>query len=129
MSKSISFLLFSTIVATVAAIAFVYIQLPELVHASAPAGLQATLATSSNPVVTNTAATVFATSTCAARIVSTTGNSAIMITFTDKDTPSGLFGHWQAASTTVAYDSGQYGCGKVKIYSFSSQNITVSESR
>lgn len=101
-------------------------------HASAPSGLGATVATSSNPTVTTTAALVFATTTnsCAARIV-TTYASPVMITFTDAQgaVPTGTYGHLQAASTTVAYDSGQYGCGAVKIYSFATQAITVSESR
>ena len=54
-----------------------------------------------------------------------------MLTFSDNQgkVPSGVYGHLQAASTTVAYDGGQYGCGAVRIYSFTSQAITVSESR
>lgn len=99
--------------------------------ASAPPGLPATIATTSNPTVTNTASLVFATSSCAARTI-TTYASPVMITFGDvagNGGPTGVFGHLQAASTTSTYDSGQFGCGAVRIYSFVSQAITVSESR
>lgn len=107
---------------------FIYFSQP--VHGSAPAGLPATVATSSNLTVSATALSALATSTCAARIV-TTGAAAVMLTFSDYagQTPTGLYGHLQAASTTVAYDSGLYGCGLMKVYSFATQQITVSETR
>jgi hypothetical protein len=103
------------------------------VNASAPSGLPATVATSSAALVNTTASMLFATSTagqCSARIV-TTYASPIMLTFSDYigQSPTGQFGHLQGASTTVAYDSGLYGCGLVKAYSFVSQTITISESR
>lgn len=98
--------------------------------ASAPSGLQATIATTSAPVVTSTATIVIATSTCSARVISTQG-SAVMLTFSDYagQSPTATFGVLQPASTSVAYDSGQYGCGLVKAYSFSTQNITVVDAR
>lgn len=101
------------------------------VSASAPSGLAASVATSSQATVGTTAISLFATSTsCAARVI-TTYASPVMLTFSDYagQTPTGLFGHLQAASTTVAYDSGVYGCGLVKAYSFTSQTITVTETR
>jgi hypothetical protein len=54
-----------------------------------------------------------------------------MITFTDAQgkVPTATFGVLQAASTTVAYDASQYGCGAVRIYSFVSSAITVQEAR
>lgn len=90
----------------------------------------ATVATTSNPTVTTSASLVFATSTCAARTISTVA-SPIMITFTDAQgkVPTATFGVLQAASTTVAYDASQYGCGAVRIYSFVSSAITVQEAR
>lgn len=103
----------------------------QRVSASAPSGLQSTVATSSNPTVTSTASLVFATSSqCASRVVSTQG-SAIMITFSDNQgkVPTGTFGHVQPASTTVAYDGGLYGCNAVRIFSYASQAITVTETR
>lgn len=97
-------------------------------QASAIPGLQATVATSSNPAVDTTARILFASSTCAARVV-TTYASPVMLTFADRGlAPTATYGHLQAASTTVAYDSGQFGCGQVKVYSFTAQSITVSES-
>ena len=102
----------------------------NMAFGSAPSGLPSTIATTSNPIVNSTAAIVFATSTCSSRII-TTASSTVMITWSDRtaQTPTASFGHYQAASTTVAYDSGLYGCDLVKIYSFGSQVITVSESR
>jgi hypothetical protein len=52
-----------------------------------------------------------------------------MLTFSDyaNQTPTGVFGHLQAASTTVVYDSGQFGCDRVKAYSFGASTITITE--
>ncbi len=97
---------------------------------SAPDGIPATVATTSAPTVGTTAVRVFATSTCAARII-TTYASPVMLTFTDLngDVPSAILGHLQPASTTVSYDSGQYGCNAVRAFSFVADDIWVSESR
>lgn len=79
---------------------------------------------------------VFAENTaCKSRVITTSGLSAIMISFDDipaagnvgSTTVSGTVGHWQAASTTVAYDSGIYGCGVWNVYGYASSTITVSE--
>ena len=101
-------------------------------------GVPASIATTTNLSVGPAATLAIASTTnssgspatCASRIIST-GSSAVMLTFTDKQgqSPTGLFGYWQAASTTVAYDSGLYGCDAVKVYSYTAQNITVSEAR
>lgn len=106
---------------------------PDPAYGSAITGLPAdtTSATSSAIAVTNTASTVFATSSmCSARII-TSYASPLMLTFSDNQgkTPTGVYGHLQPASTTVAYDSGLYGCGAVKIYSFVSQTISVTETK
>lgn len=92
--------------------------------------LPATVATTSNPTVNTTASLVFATSSCVARVISTTA-SPIMMTFTDAQgkVPTATFGVLQPASTTVSYDASQYGCGAVRIYSFVSGAITVQEAR
>jgi hypothetical protein len=98
----------------------------------APSGLSSRVATTSAITVGTTAQTVFATSTnCASRII-TTAAQPIMLTLNDYagHTPTGSFGHLQAASTTVVYDSGLYGCGAVKIYGFTANTvITVTETR
>lgn len=114
-------------------IANVLMQSAKEAHAAAPSGLMSSVATSSNPTVTTTPSLVFATTTgsgCAARII-TTGASPIMITFSDNQgkVPSGTYGHLQAASTTSAYDGGLYGCQAVRIYSFVSGTISVTETR
>lgn len=101
------------------------------VYGSAPSGLKADLATTSQISLTTTAISLMATSSCSARVVSTT-NKPIMLTFSDYagQTPTGVFGVLQAASTTVVYDSGQYGCGLVKGISFdATSNITVIDVR
>lgn len=71
-------------------------------------------------------------SNCKARVVSTSGNSAIMISFGDvtgfgSTTVSGTAGHWQAASTTVAYDSGLFGCGRWTAFGYASTTVMVTE--
>lgn len=92
--------------------------------------LPATIATTSPAVLTTTPSLVFATSSCVARIITTVA-SPIMLTFSDVQgvVPSAILGHLQPASTTVAYDSGLYGCGAVRAYSFTTATVTVSESR
>lgn len=101
------------------------------VKAEALSGLSGTVATTTNITVgTTVGGLAIATSTCSARIVSTSG-SAVMMTMSDyaNQTPTGSFGVIQAASTTVAYDGGLYGCGAVKIFSFTTQLVTVSDVR
>jgi hypothetical protein len=75
-------------------------------------------------------------SDCDARVITTPGTSAIMLSFDDfkktandisSSTLSATVGHLQAASTTVVYDSGQYGCGKVSAYAWATTSLTVSE--
>jgi hypothetical protein len=104
--------------------------LPSLASAAAQPGIMATVATSSNPTISTTGVTLFATSTCAARII-TTYASPIMLTFSDYagQTPTATFGHLQTASTTVVYDASIYGCGLFKAYGFTSSAITVTETR
>jgi hypothetical protein len=72
--------------------------------------------------------------TCNARVITTQGASAIMISFGDKvngdfssTTLAGTIGHLQLASTTVVYDSGLYGCGRWTAYAWVSSTLSVSE--
>ena len=81
---------------------------------SAVSGVQSTVGTSPTVLVgTSTPVTLTATSTgCASRII-TTGAQAIKISFSHHLSSSTLgnnIGHFQGGSTTVAYDSGLYGC-------------------
>jgi hypothetical protein len=109
---------------------------------AAPQGLPATIgAATSVTVGTSTPMTLTATSTgCASRII-TTGAQAIKISFDWKLASTSLdknIGHLQLGSTTVAYDSGLYGCSVVTargIYqggdvagSNSSSTVTISTS-
>lgn len=78
---------------------------------------------------------IFAASNCISRAISTAG-SAIMVSFADPSngnisstTLSGVIGSVQAASTTVVYDSGLYGCGRWFAYGFSSTTITTVSTR
>lgn len=74
------------------------------------------------------ATTLFAkNSGCAVRIVTTYANP-VMLSFTSSLTPTGGIGHLQAASTTVPYENGTYGCGQLSAYGFTaSTSITVTQ--
>ncbi len=118
--------------AAVVAVLFLVSYSNYTAHASAPSGLTAVIATTSQITVgaTISGAPILATSTCTARIVST-GPRAVSLTMSDKtgQVPSGIFGYYQAASTTVAYDSGLYGCGALRAFGAGADSvITVSES-
>ncbi len=109
---------------------------------SAPSGLYSTIATTSQvtvgpnkPNVASSTVPVFLNApNCASRVI-TTYNSEIKLLFSNSmfssttPNPSATFGHTQLASTTVVYDSGQYGCGYVNAYGFASTTITISEFR
>ncbi len=114
------------------AVSLIILSYSHIAVASAPSGLSSTVATTGPMAVTTTASTILGTTTqqCAARVISTR-ESAITLTFSDNQgaTPTALFGHIQPASTTVVYDAGLYGCNAIKAYSFTSQNVTVTETR
>lgn len=98
---------------------------------SAPSGLKATMATSSTIQVGpgNNITLFIAKANCSSRVISTV-SKALMLSFDDmaSSSLSALNGHQQAASTTIAYDSGIYGCGLVNARSFdASTTITISE--
>jgi len=105
--------------------------LPGLALGSAPSGLPASVATSTTVTATaGVAKLLFATSTnCAARSIG--AQVAINITFSDINgqRPTNADGHPQAASTTVAYDGGLYGCGAVYVFPLVTGVITGTESR
>jgi hypothetical protein len=54
-----------------------------------------------------------------------------VLTFSDKygEVPGPVVGHVLAASSSFAYDSGLYGCGAVRVYSFGTQVIDVTETQ
>lgn len=99
---------------------------PQEKFGSAMGGFAATVATTSvSAIAAGGINTLVATSTCSATII--TAQTAIMLTFSDYvgQSPTGLFGVLQAASTTIAYDSGLYGCGLIKAFSYAAQSLTV----
>ena len=110
--------------------------------AMAPYGIPATVGTSSTMTIgpstaynsklgdymgSTTNETAFL---CGSRIVSTTGG-AIMMAYASlaSTTLSGSVGNYQAASTTVAYDSGLYGCGYWTFYAYATTTIVVTQTR
>lgn len=99
-------------------IVFAFVLLSNKTFGSAPVGLPTSVATTSQFTVTTTQQRALATSTCDARIVTTT-TGAVMLSFTDLQgfVPTPILGHLQLASTTVVYDSGQYGCGAMRVIS------------
>lgn len=103
----------------------------EAAQGSAPQGYKADVASTSALVIGTTADFITATSTCVSRIVTTDGNTGVMFTFGDEtgQTPNlaGTLGHFQAASTTIVYDSGTYGCGRWKAISDPASAITITE--
>ncbi len=125
----------AVIAGMVAIVLMVYLTLQStrVAFASAPSGLPATFATSSvDSLAANTATAIAATSTCAARIITTAGASSVVLLFTDKlgnSLTGTAFTALQAASTTVSYDSGIYGCGLVRALSYSAQLVNITETQ
>jgi mitochondrial fission protein ELM1 len=120
------------------ALGMLFVAFTNKASAEAVPGTAATVATSSTLAVgPGNNMYAFGTTTregnyqCAARIISTTGQP-IMISFASlsSTTLSQTVGHQQAASTTVAYDGGIYGCGYMTIRGLnSSTTITTAETR
>ena len=140
MSKNIQYAVVALWALAILSIASVFLfgMFPRNASASAPAGLQAQVATSSTVAVgpqnnmiiagTTTRETNY---TCAARIV-TTDVQPIRVSFASlsSTTLSTSVGALQPASTTVAYDGGLYGCGLMTARGlYSSTTITVTETR
>lgn len=109
--------------------------------ASAPSGLPAQVSSSTTVVVgphlvgasSTKPVLIIATGNCAARIISTTADRAIYLSFDaiSSTTPiaSSTIGVLHATGTTVAYDSGIYGCGLVSGVAIGSTTVTVTETR
>lgn len=106
------------------------------VFAGAPSGVMTTATVATTTAVgPQQNVRLFSATNCNSRIISTVA-SPIMLTFFDPSngdlsstTLSGTKGVLQPASTTVAYDSGQYGCGVWYAYAFSSTTITTVSTR
>ena len=104
-------------------------------QATAPQGMRSLVASSTVKVIVGTASptTIFVGSSCAGRAITTVAQPIMftIATSTDLDQtvePTGIFGHLQAASTTVMYDSGTWGCDVWQAFGFNaSTTITVTE--
>ena len=112
---------------------------------SAQAGLATTVATSSSVEVGQASVevlfprtrSVVDSGTCSSRTITTDANPiyflavAASATSTATSTLQNSQGHFQAASTTVTYDSGQWGCGAwiIKGAGTASSSVYISESR
>jgi hypothetical protein len=88
----------------------------------------------STTVTANTNTRIFTSNeTCKSRVISTQGSAAMLIfadnttNYLSSTTLAGNVGHIQAASTTVAYDSGLFGCGAVYARTYSTSILTHSE--
>jgi len=104
---------------------------PEISVGSAVDGVNAVaFTTASSSVGIYTASTLFASSTtCTSRVIST-NQGAINLSFDPNFTPTATAGYAQPASTTVAYDSGIYGCGITKAYAIiATSTVTYGEFR
>jgi hypothetical protein len=127
MGKNLASALIGTAVFVFAMLAVLVFQETKIASASAPSGLPATVATSSTIVVgpnlvgTGILPVLFkADGTCDARVISTVGQPillsfAVLSSTTPENAGGGVL---QAASTTVSYDGGIYGCGLVSAYGF-----------
>lgn len=128
------------LVAIVAIIAFIFVTYqPEKALGGAFTGTASNLKVATTTTVGPQAVIrtqIFAANPqCKARVITTPGTSAIMISFGEPQTPgnissttlAGQVGHLQAASTTVEYDSEIYGCGLWRAYGYASTTLTVSE--
>ena len=135
--KSNTIPLIITIVFALIALAIVFKPM-EYIRGSAPTGVSASLdvATTTEVGPNDITDTIFSVAQgCDARIITTRGDSAIMLSFGDNKvagdfsstTLSGAIGHLQLASTTVVYDSGLYGCGRWTAFSWVTTTISVTE--
>lgn len=122
--------LVSALVAIIMVVFIAEVLRSDVTLGSAQDGVVAQLSTTTLATVGPGVATLFATSsTCTTRVVTTLAQP-VMISFDSAFAPTGVRGHLQGASTTVAYDSGLYGCGVWRAASYvSSTTIILSEFR
>jgi len=97
--------------------------------AAAPGTAGTMASTSVINLPANTVVTIAASSTCVARVITTGTAGGLSVTLDDKFSPTGGVGFWQAASTTVVYDAGQFGCGRVKAVSNTAQTLFIADVR
>lgn len=64
---------------------------------------------------------------CASRVISTLGVPVSLSFKSSSIDPTSVRGHLQGASTTVAYDSGLYGCGEIVAAASATTTVTIAE--
>jgi hypothetical protein len=93
--------------------------------------LQTATTTTVGPQTKITIASAQTDGSCKARVI-TTNYTGVFLSFGDttgfgSTTLANGVGHWQPASTTVAYDGEIYGCGHLTGYATASTTLTVSQ--
>lgn len=126
MNKKKILSLFSGVSALALVAMAIFWAVSEPAKSSAPPGLQVNVATSSTFLVGNIAKILTATTTCSARIITTTGNAVMLSWYANalQGTSTPIIGTIQAASTTVAYDAETYGCGQMSVIGVTLSNGT-----
>jgi len=145
MKKETLYFVIAIAIISVVAISFsVLTQRVQFVQGSAPSGLVTTVSVATTTTVgpqylTGKGKLIFTeTGNCDSRIITTVGQDVALTFYDPKDdetdnlsstTLSIQKGHIQFASTTIAYDSGIYGCGNVYGYAKASTTITLTETK
>ncbi len=109
-----------------AALLFVYEHSAQRLGSTIASAVPQVATTSQMVVGPSNANTIFPrAANCTGRAITTAGQP-VMLSFSSNLTPSATAGHFQATSTTVFYNNGDYGCGAVTAYGLvGSTTITV----
>jgi hypothetical protein len=110
------------------------LKVTEVVNGAAPSGMKTEVASSTTAIQVGPQqiVTLFNSSDCTSRVISTFGR-AITIYFATSTSdsphadPSINFGQLVATTTTQTLDAGLYGCSVVRAYSDASTTISVTE--
>jgi len=89
-------------------------------------GTEARTASSSNPTIGVNTVGIVGTTTCTARII-TTSNAGVSLSFFDQLLDSSHLGEYQAASTTVTYLAEDFGCGEMRARSAATTVIQIKD--
>lgn len=125
----------AALIVTMIASAFILADM-RIASASAPSGLMSRVATTSTiavgPNVNTVPTSLFGTTQCSSRVISTASENIYLSFASVGSTTISVSGYpklgfVQLASTTVAYDSGIYGCGLVSARAVATATITIME--
>lgn len=110
-------------------VGFLAIRVGPVQLGAAPPGLSPTVASTTQFSIATAGAVrqIVGTSTqCSSRIVTTDANG-VGLAFNDQPLDVRYIGHWQAASTTVAYDGEVFGCGVMRARVVASSTVIITE--